>query len=213
MASQGYSSLNQGVGQPKEETMKSTSPDNSPTRWALGRRCFLRTALGACVITPITSLPMQFGTGGASLTKEQRDRMTPSQVIEELKKGNERFRAGKMVAHDYLRTGMLRPVYHGEHGLRTLRELGRSYQTISKDLNRVMNRLKALQLLKYPRYTQNPPDRGFERNGLPLTTVTDLLRWICFHFWRSWTSHEETSVILDSCPGKTEGRLLNCHPT
>jgi transposase len=45
---------------------------------------------------------------------------------------------------DLLRTGMLRPVYHGENGLRTLRELGRSYQTISKDLNRVMNRLKAL---------------------------------------------------------------------
>jgi hypothetical protein len=33
--------------------------------------------------------------------------------------------------------GMLRPVYHGEHGLRTLRELGRSYQTLSQDLNRV----------------------------------------------------------------------------
>src|SRR6516164_2339682 len=43
-----------------------------------------------------------------------------------------------------LRTGMLRPVYHGEHGLRTLRELARSYQTISKDLARVMNRVKAL---------------------------------------------------------------------
>ena len=39
---------------------------------------------------------------------------------------------------------MLRPVYHGEKGLRTLRELGRSYQTLSKDLTRVMNRLKAL---------------------------------------------------------------------
>ena len=45
---------------------------------------------------------------------------------------------------DLLRTGMLRPVYHGEHGLRTLRELGRSYQTLSQDLNRVMNRRKAL---------------------------------------------------------------------
>jgi hypothetical protein len=31
---------------------------------------------------------------------------------------------------------MLRPVYYEEHGLRTLRELGRSYQTTSKDLNR-----------------------------------------------------------------------------
>jgi len=31
-----------------------------------------------------------------------------------------------------------------KNGLRTLRELARSYQTISKDLKRVMNRLKAL---------------------------------------------------------------------
>jgi hypothetical protein len=37
-----------------------------------------------------------------------------------------------------------RPVYHGENGLRTLRGLARSYQTIGKDLTRVMNRLKAL---------------------------------------------------------------------
>jgi hypothetical protein len=35
---------------------------------------------------------------------------------------------------DLLRTGMLRPVYHGGNGLRTLRELARSYQTIGKDL-------------------------------------------------------------------------------
>ena len=38
----------------------------------------------------------------------------------------------------------LKPVYHGEHGLRMLKELSRSYLTISKDLGRVMNRLKAL---------------------------------------------------------------------
>ncbi|MGA8620433.1 MAG: hypothetical protein WB660_18150 [Candidatus Sulfotelmatobacter sp.] len=43
-----------------------------------------------------------------------------------------------------LRTGTLRAVYHGEHGLPTLRELARRYQTISKDLNRVRNRLQAL---------------------------------------------------------------------
>jgi transposase len=45
---------------------------------------------------------------------------------------------------ELLRTGMVRAVYHGEHGLRTLRELARSYQVVSKDLKRVMNRLKAL---------------------------------------------------------------------
>ncbi len=44
---------------------------------------------------------------------------------------------------ELLRTGMLRPVNQGENGLRTLRELARSYQTLSKDLTRVMNRLKA----------------------------------------------------------------------
>jgi transposase len=38
----------------------------------------------------------------------------------------------------------IKSVYHGEHGLRTLKELARSYLTISKDLTRVMNRLKAL---------------------------------------------------------------------
>jgi carbonic anhydrase len=46
---------------------------------------------------------MQFGTAGStSLTKEERDRLTPGQVIEELKKGNERFRAGQMITRDYL---------------------------------------------------------------------------------------------------------------
>jgi len=39
---------------------------------------------------------------------------------------------------------MLRAVYHGDNGLRTLRELARSYEVVSKDLRRVMNRLKAL---------------------------------------------------------------------
>ena len=39
---------------------------------------------------------------------------------------------------------MLEPVYHGETGVRMLRELARSYLTIVKDLTRVMNRMKAL---------------------------------------------------------------------
>jgi transposase len=57
-----------------------------------------------------------------------------------LKEGNKSDKVDARKLADLLRTGMLRPVYHGEHGLRTLRELGRSYQTISQDLNR----LKAL---------------------------------------------------------------------
>jgi transposase len=61
-----------------------------------------------------------------------------------LKEGSKNDKVDAQKLSDLLRTGMLRPVYHGENGLRTLRELGRSYQTISKDLNRVMNRLKAV---------------------------------------------------------------------
>ena len=61
-----------------------------------------------------------------------------------LKEGSKSDKVDARKLADLLRTGMLRPVYQGEHGLRTLRELTRSYQTISKDLNRVMNRLKAV---------------------------------------------------------------------
>src|ERR1035437_593147 len=61
-----------------------------------------------------------------------------------LKEGSKSDKVDARKLADLLRTGMLRPVYHGENGLRTLRELGRSYHTISKDLTRVMNRLKAL---------------------------------------------------------------------
>jgi transposase len=61
-----------------------------------------------------------------------------------LKEGSKNDKVDARKLSDLLRTGMLRPVYHGEHGLRRLRELARSYQTISQDLNRVMNRVKAL---------------------------------------------------------------------
>ncbi|MEG9435137.1 carbonic anhydrase [Edaphobacter sp. HDX4] len=68
----------------------------------IDRRNFL-TGFGACAITPLSPLDMQVAVSLAnSLTKEQRDSMSPSQVVEELKKGNERFRARKMVSRDYL---------------------------------------------------------------------------------------------------------------
>lgn len=79
------------------------SPERSPSRWMFGRRSFLKTAVGACVATPIACFSLQFAKGGSVfLTKEERDRMTPAQVIDELKKGNERFRAGKLTSRDYL---------------------------------------------------------------------------------------------------------------
>ena len=61
-----------------------------------------------------------------------------------LKQGNKSDRIDARKLADLLRTGLLSPVYHGEAGVRTLKELARSYLAITKELTRVMNRLKAV---------------------------------------------------------------------
>ena len=61
-----------------------------------------------------------------------------------LKAGNKNDRIDARKLAELLRSGLLSPVYHGENGLRTLRELVRSYLAVTRDLTRVMNRLKAL---------------------------------------------------------------------
>jgi transposase len=61
-----------------------------------------------------------------------------------LKDGNQSDRIDARKLAELLRGNQLKPVYHGETGVRRLRELSRSYLTIVKDLSRVMNRLKAV---------------------------------------------------------------------
>src|SRR6202011_2255787 len=61
-----------------------------------------------------------------------------------LKDGNKSDRIDARKPAELLRGHQLKPVYHGETGVRMLRELSRSYLTIVKDLSRVMNRLKAV---------------------------------------------------------------------
>jgi transposase len=61
-----------------------------------------------------------------------------------LKQGNKSDKIDARKLAERLRLKDLKPVYHGETGVRMLRELARSYLTIVKDLSRVMNRLKAL---------------------------------------------------------------------
>jgi hypothetical protein len=61
-----------------------------------------------------------------------------------LNHGNKSDRIDARKLADLLRGNQLKPVYHGEHGVRTLKELVRSYLTISKDVARVMTRVKAL---------------------------------------------------------------------
>src|SRR5258708_14611004 len=61
-----------------------------------------------------------------------------------LKEGSKSDKIDARKLAELLRLNHLKPVYHGEHGVRTLKELARSYLTITQDLTRVTNRLKAL---------------------------------------------------------------------
>ena len=61
-----------------------------------------------------------------------------------LKHGNKNDRIDARKLANLLRLEELEPVYHGQAGVRTLREMARSYLTTTKDLTRVMTRLKAV---------------------------------------------------------------------
>jgi transposase len=61
-----------------------------------------------------------------------------------LNAGNKSDRIDARKLAELLRGNQLKAVYHGEHGVRTLKELVRSYLTISKDVVRVMTRVKAI---------------------------------------------------------------------
>ncbi len=61
-----------------------------------------------------------------------------------LKQGNKNDQIDARKLASLLRGNLLKPVYHGETGVRTLRELARGYLTTVKDLTRVMSRLKAV---------------------------------------------------------------------
>ena len=61
-----------------------------------------------------------------------------------LKVGNKNDRIDARKLSELLYLNKLSAVYHGEQGIRTLRELARSYLTITRDLTRVMSRLKAI---------------------------------------------------------------------
>jgi Transposase len=61
-----------------------------------------------------------------------------------MREGNQNDKIDARRLAELLRLDHLNPVYHGEHGLRTLKELVRSYLTITKDLARVKSRVKAI---------------------------------------------------------------------
>jgi transposase len=101
---------------------------------------------------------------------------------------NDRIDARKLA--DLLRSGLLSSVYHGQTGVQTLKELARSYLTLTKDLSQVMNRLKAVfrswaipcagKLVYAPRHRaewlQKLSEAGLHRRAERLYQQLDMLR-------------------------------------
>ena len=68
----------------------------------VGRRAFLKaTGVTGGVALVGSALPGRIAWA-AALTKAQRDRMTPDEIIQAMKNGNERFRRGEKTTQDYL---------------------------------------------------------------------------------------------------------------
>jgi transposase len=89
------------------------------------------------------------GTSAAWLYDLLKSRVTKLVVCDprknkSMREGNQSDKVDARRLAELLRLDHLTAVYHGEHGLRTLKELVRSYLTITKDLGRVMTRVKAI---------------------------------------------------------------------
>ena len=67
-----------------------------------GRRNVLKTALSVAAVGLAGSMGGIESAYAEALSKSERDKLTPDQIIERFKQGNRRFRSGKVLAHDYL---------------------------------------------------------------------------------------------------------------
>jgi carbonic anhydrase len=69
-----------------------------------GRRTALKTGLGIALagVVGTAAFSVPSVSLAAALTRKERDSLTPDQIIDGMKKGNERFRSGKAHQHDYL---------------------------------------------------------------------------------------------------------------
>src|SRR4029434_2585182 len=61
-----------------------------------------------------------------------------------MRDGNQNDRVDARNLAELLRTHQVHAVYHGNHGTRALKEVGRRYLTLTKDSTRVMNRIKSV---------------------------------------------------------------------
>jgi carbonic anhydrase len=84
-------------GNQGEASMKPESPDHTCQPPANDRRIVLRALAGLTLAGLYAESVL-----GAALTAQQREQLSPDAVLAMLEAGNERFRSGRMKAHDYL---------------------------------------------------------------------------------------------------------------
>jgi carbonic anhydrase len=84
----------------RRTTMLRQAPSTRDDR--VNRRGFLAVTGIAAATTILAVASADRLASGAALTKEQRDKLTPDDVVELMKQGNERFRLGQESPHDYL---------------------------------------------------------------------------------------------------------------
>jgi len=78
--------------------MKNDFPQQSARRQVLKQAM----AVSALTLAGMAGLSMPTVSFAASLSKEERDKMTPDDVIERFKQGNLRFRENRLAKHDYI---------------------------------------------------------------------------------------------------------------
>jgi carbonic anhydrase len=73
-----------------------------PLCGTLSRRGMLKATLGVAAGGAMAGLALPGVSFAAAMSKSDRDKLVPEQIIRLMIQGNERFRTGKMVQHDYL---------------------------------------------------------------------------------------------------------------
>jgi len=70
----------------------------------LSRRGLLKSSFGIAALGAMGGMAVALPgvSFAAAMTKEERDKLTPDEILQQMMRGNERFRTGKMLNHDYL---------------------------------------------------------------------------------------------------------------
>jgi len=107
-------------------------------------------AVRAAALSPLTAWPVPHQR---TLARQSADLLKPHVTrvvvcdprktgLGKVRNRNDRNDARELA--ELLYRNKLEPVYHGEHGIRTLKDLARSYLAITRDVTRVMTRIKAI---------------------------------------------------------------------